>query len=251
MSLPEALTASEAQDRVSHGSDIVIVPYSSYMEPDGNVRLSIFSEMTTAAAATLYETAGTEHTRIVAVGEQTYGPGYPSTTELMYAYLQRHGIAARAFPRQHPEDANATPQQIEWLKQEFGADWQSRAPVLVGHEHHWARIRRLCRLFRLPADFVDAAAILEKAGKLTPAYAEAAAAYQSEGQDYERDVTRLTRFISPLGAGPATAMFRTLVRARTPTVVDVVRDGSDGKLRLYATTVREHLRSLAHEGRAA
>lgn len=247
MPVPEALTPIDAQQQIAAGSDIVIVPYSSYMEPDGSVRLSIFSEMTTLAAAALYRQAGARHTRIIAVGEQTYGSDYPSTTELMYDLLRHERIPDRALPEQRPDDTNATPQQIEWLKRQFGGAWADTPPVLVGHEHHWDRIHRLCDVFSLSANFVDASAVLERAGKLKPEFAAAVTAYQEEGRGYEQSAAVLTRIVAPLGEGATLGLFRTMVRARTPTVVDVFHD-ADGRTRLYATTVREHLQAI---GRAA
>ncbi|HEX7963240.1 MAG TPA: hypothetical protein VF466_01480 [Candidatus Saccharimonadales bacterium] len=247
MPVPEALTPIDAQQQIAAGSDIVVVPYSSYMEQDGSVRLSIFSEMTTLAAAALHREAGAHQTRIIAVGEQTYGVDHPSTTDLMYDLLQRERIPDRALPEQRPNGANATPQQIEWLKRKFSGAWADRPPVLVGHEHHWDRIHRLCDVFSLPADFVDASAVLERAGKLKPEFAAAVAAYQTEGRAYEQGAAVLTRIVAPLGEGATLGLFRTMVRARTPTVVDVFQS-ADGRTHLYATTVREHLQAI---GRAA
>lgn len=236
------LTYVEAQERVHNGSDIVVIPYTSYMEDDGTVRLSVYTSMAAQAAAVLYRAAASPDTTVVAVGEHTYGLQNVSTTDLIYHSLIQHGVPKHAFAAEHPLQANATPQQISWLQQVYGAAWAERPPVLVGHALHWPRLRKLCDLFELPVFFADALAILESAGVATPAHRRAVTAYNRDGHRYERQAQRLTTVSAFLGSAVTMYVFSVLAALRSPNVVDV--HSTKRRDRLYATTVRTHVKGV-------
>jgi hypothetical protein len=238
----QPLTPPQAEQQVQAGSDIVVIPYSAYMEPDGVVRMGTFTHMAVQAAVALYSRAATENTAVIAVGEHTYGTGQTSTTELMYDYMEAHGVPAASFATEHPTMANSTPQQVDWLRHIFGPRWRGRAPVLVGHEPHWDRIKYLCDLYGLPAEFVDSATMLDSVGQLTAQQAKAVELYAAENARYEATATRITRIVAGLGPAAVTTVFTTLAYLRSPTVLDA----STGKhgVRLYATHSRRHRREL-------
>ncbi|MET0779810.1 MAG: hypothetical protein ABWY71_03165 [Candidatus Saccharimonadales bacterium] len=236
----EQLNAVGAEQYVQQGSDIVVVPYSSYMNVDESIRLSVYTRMAAHAAVQLYERSATPDTTVVAVGEHTYGSNQTSTTKLIYDFMAGEGLPETAFATERPVDANATPQQIDWLRRTYGEQWQEHAPVLIGHEPHWERIEYLCGLYRLPAGFVDAAHLLAATGDLTPEYAEASRLYKEENQRYEDQASRLTRSIAWMGPVATTQVFRALARMRSPNVVDVV-DTAHGA-QFYASPARRHKR---------
>jgi hypothetical protein len=238
----EQLSAAGAEQHVQQGSDIVVVPYSSYMDADESVRLSVYTRMAAHAAAQLYDRSATPETTIVAVGEYTYGSHTTSTTELIYDYMAAEGVPKTAFAAERPLDANATPQQVDWLRRTYGKQWQEHAPVLIGHEPHWPRIQFLCELYKLPAGFVDAAELLAATGALTPEYAKASRLYKEQNQRYEDRVSRLTRNVAWLGPVITTQVFRTLTHMRSPNVVDVVHTKHGAHF--YASPARQHMRAV-------
>lgn len=236
------LSPLEAQRLVHGGSAIVVIPYTAYMRPDETVRLSTYSEMTARAAAALYRAAATEDTKVIAVGEHTYGDQYISTTDLIYNDLAHHGVPLSAHAAERPARADATPQQIAWLADMYRKRWREHAPVLVGHGSHCPRLERLCNVYGMPATFVDAVQVLEAVGALTPAYRRAADVYETEGKQYEQRVQRLTVMTAWLGSTAITVIFTLLARLRSPNVVEVV--GSGKRTRLYAVTARHHTKKL-------
>jgi hypothetical protein len=231
-----------AEQQVQQGSDIVVIPYSAYMEPDGTVRMSEFTRMAAQASLALYQRAATADTMVVAVGEHTYGTAHTSTTELIYDYLRGHDVPEEQFPLEQPVEANSTPQQIDWLQRTFGPRWHDHAPVLVGLEPHWKRIKDLCELYRLPSNFVDAAQMLDSVGKFTAEQALAAKLFAEQNARYEATAQRIMRGVVWLGPVATTRIFSTLARLRSPTVVDIKRD--NGQVSLYATHSRAHRQSL-------
>lgn len=230
---------------VREGSDIVAIPYSAIVQPDGHMRLTVYTEMVAAVVALLYARAGLPTTIVVAVGEHTFGKRHTSTTELIYDHLNHHNVPPRAFARHQPQMANNTPEQINWLKRTFGKLWQDHPPVLVGQAQHWPRIRRLCQIYDLSVSFVDAAAFLDAVGKLTPRYRKAVQVFDTDNAGYEAQTMRLTRAFSWLGPAATTAIFRVMSRMRSATVVDTA--GSGSSQRLYATTARRHSRRQKKE----
>jgi hypothetical protein len=236
------LSPIEAERLVRDGSAIVVIPYTAYMQPDETVRLSMYSEMTARAAAELYHAAATDDTKIIAVGEHTYGDQYASTTDLIYNDLARNGVPSSACVIERPTRADATPQQIAWLADIYEGRWREHTPVLVGHGSHWPRMERLCNLYGMPATFVDAVQILEAVGALTPAYRRAANIYEAEGKQYEQRVQRLTAMTVWLGPAVTTIIFKALARLRSPNVVEVVGFGHHASL--YAVTARQHTKKL-------
>lgn len=245
MTEPHVVTARQAEDLVSTGSDIVLIPYTSFMEPDGRVRLSVFSEIVTMAGAGLYGAAATSRTQIIAVGEDTYGDDHPSTTALMYDLLEKEGVPASAFAPKRPHRANATPQQIDWLSRHASKAWQNNPPVLIGHVQHWPRIARLCALYGLSAGFTDASLYLNATGRLQPEYRRAGELYRTQGARYETLLNGITRILTPFGRAAVTSIFGALTWLRTPNVVDIQPDAAGNPV-LYATTVRRHLHYLQH-----
>ncbi len=236
----ETLTVSAAQQLIGEGSDIVVIPYSSYFTADGRVELGIYTEMCVAAAAKLYGQTDGAKPNIIVVGENTLGLNKPSTTELAYEFLADAGIPQQFISAPHPKNANATPQQISWLQKTYGKQWASHPPVMIGMDQHWPRIHELCRLYGLRAEFIGAAALLSKFGELTPRYEQAAQLYD-DNYDYEQRAQRLTRIISVLGPQATTAIFRILTAIRTPNIVSVRHN--NGKAGFYAATVRQHRRN--------
>jgi hypothetical protein len=244
MTQMEQLMPTAAQQFVAQGSDIVVIPYSAYMEPDGSVRMGELTRIAAQAAVALYRQAATETTKVIAVGEHTYGLQAVSTTDLIYDYMAAEGVPADRFATERPVNANATPQQIHWLRQVFGDKWH-RPPLLVGHEPHWPRIRDLCDLYGLPGTFADSTQVLAATGGLTPDVAQATALYAAYNARYEAMAARIQRSVTWLGPMATTLLFKALVRLRTPTVVDVLR--RDGQARLYATNVRNHQHRITKE----
>jgi len=84
---------------------IVIIPYTSRIqgvardkvipERTANVTLSSYSAMTTEAARILYEDGAASH--IIALGENTFGQGYPSTADRMKVQLVKKGVPKKAI----------------------------------------------------------------------------------------------------------------------------------------------------------
>jgi hypothetical protein len=237
----ELLTPETAESSVKVGCDIVVIPYSSYQDLSGEISLGIHSELVACAAAALYRRAGRQDTKVISVGEHTYGLDEISTTTLTYNYLHSSGIPQKALANDHPRQANATPQQIMWLKKSFGAQWTEHPPVLIGMEQHWPRIRDLCRLNNMPANFLDAPSYLDSTRLLSAEYAQAAKLYDNN-QKYESIAQQLTKYLSSLGPQMTTQAFRFLTWLRTPNVMNVVKHG--GKPEFYASTVRNHRKKL-------
>lgn len=240
--LTKQLTPLQAERQVRQGSDIVVVPYSALMEPGGRIRMSVFTRMAAQAAAVLHKRAATDDTTVIAIGEHTYGTNNTSTTDLIRDYMRTHGVSASHFVPERPVAVNSTPQQIDWLQRTYGARLRTHIPILVGHEQHWPRLDFLCQLYGLPSYFVDSATVLERAGELTPAQAEAARLYTEQNTRYEATATRLMHSVAWLGPAAMTKIFTVLARLRSPTVVDVRHAG--GQMQLYASHARAHRRSL-------
>ncbi|HUC89869.1 MAG TPA: hypothetical protein VMR45_03630 [Patescibacteria group bacterium] len=237
----ELLTPETAESSVKQGCDIVVIPYSSYQNLSGEISLGIHSELVACAAAALYRRAGRQDTKVISVGEHTYGLEETSTTTLTYDYLRNNDVPKKALANDHPRQANATPQQILWLKRSFGSQWVDNPPVLIGIGQHWPRIRDLCRLNNMPANFLDAPDYLSSTGLLSAEYAQAAKLYDNN-QKYESFAQQLTKYLSLLGPQMTTQAFKLMTWLRTPNVIHMVKH--KGKQMFYASTVRSHRKKL-------
>ena len=242
----EIVGVETARQWLGTGSDLVVVPYSSIVNPNGVTEMSTFTRLAVDASTVLYHDGGMPGTTVIPVGEHTFGPNATSTTKLMKTALAEANVPTNAMVTQEPVLANSTPEQLAWLQKHFAYRWsEGPPPVFVSHAPHHPRLQLLCGVYGLAALLVDAPTVLERAGKLHQQDRRAAELYQTQNAQYEHRAMQLTKCIAWAGPAATTHFFRAMSRMRSATVVDVSRQGD--RTELYATSARQHLRSLASE----
>jgi len=151
----EITTTHESKEKNYPFDAIVIMPYSSNISSNGKVRLSYYSAQAVHAGFHLWEEK--KAPQIIIPGERTFGPEYPSTTELMIRYLKQKGVPESQIIGL---ESKSTIYQLEAVKK-----LQHQKPqnfLVVSLEFHRRRVDLLRSRLKIKGETAEAEEILEK-----------------------------------------------------------------------------------------